>query len=610
MHLGPPSLPQPVDDSAASAAPLDLSPLNQILKSRLASRFPMASTIQDLPRSVHGLFASVFCRVAEQALAEAPGAFEALLLLPQLLFPSSVRGKHTAHLIALRVSLFNAQRWPSLLEEPREHPHTPGFAFDKRKRATTLAKAGDFSAAMRALKPGALVAPDQALASLQALHPKADPPRTFPQPPNAQPFDPAVIPPIVRGLKRKKAADLFGWRAEHVRALPPEAISTLANLLLKVTTSPEIPLQEFRPFFFGARLVPISKKNGGIRPIAVGSLFRRLIATAIVRTHATEFKEFFQPLQHGIASPGGAENVVHIARALHSAHAPTQNVVSIDLTNAFNSVSRNAFLRKTDSLFPALNAWAAACYGAHSSLLLADGTIVESQCGVQQGDPLGPFFFCLAIHESLQKAAKAAEGASILAYMDDIYVLGLPAQTQTVVSSLSADLSEVGLRINLQKCWTLHRLQGELEGIPQTDPECVSILGAALSDNSPAPLLKESIGVVSKELPLLEDAQCAILMLRYIHNCSATFHLRTHAPLRSKRLVEELTTNTLSVLSKILDQDLSSESNKHARQRVFLPLGPGLGFTPLELAAPCAYKASLASALIRARRWGFFHRLA
>ncbi len=30
-----------------------------------------------------------------------------------------------------------------------------------------------------------------------------------------------------------------------------------------------------RPYFFGARLIAINKKNGGVRPIAIGNILRR-----------------------------------------------------------------------------------------------------------------------------------------------------------------------------------------------------------------------------------------------------------------------------------------------------------------------------------------------
>ena len=41
-----------------------------------------------------------------------------------------------------------------------------------------------------------------------------------------------------------------------------------------------------------------------------------------------------------------------------------------------------------------LLAWVNYCYGKHS-LLFLEGLPLSSEMGVQQGDPLGPLFFCM-----------------------------------------------------------------------------------------------------------------------------------------------------------------------------------------------------------------------
>ena len=35
---------------------------------------------------------------------------------------------------------------------------------------------------------------------------------------------------------------------------------------------------QVRPFFFGASVIALNKKDGGVRPIAVGCTLRRLVA--------------------------------------------------------------------------------------------------------------------------------------------------------------------------------------------------------------------------------------------------------------------------------------------------------------------------------------------
>mgnify|MGYP004630052379 CR=1 FL=1 len=40
--------------------------------------------------------------------------------------------------------------------------------------------------------------------------------------------------------------------------------------------------EHLRPYFFGARLILIAKKDGSIRPIAIGTIFHKLINSVIM----------------------------------------------------------------------------------------------------------------------------------------------------------------------------------------------------------------------------------------------------------------------------------------------------------------------------------------
>ena len=62
---------------------------------------------------------------------------------------------------------------------------------------------------------------------------------------------------------------------------------------------------------------------------------------------------FFGPCQCGVGMPGGAENVVHGVRMLLE-DDPGNVVVSLDLSNAFNTVSRAAFVGLIEEHFPEL----------------------------------------------------------------------------------------------------------------------------------------------------------------------------------------------------------------------------------------------------------------
>ena len=70
-----------------------------------------------------------------------------------------------------------------------------------------------------------------------------------------------------------------------------------------------------RPLFFGASLVALSKKSGGVRPIAVGCTLRRLVAKVACNLVAADMANLLAPRQLGYGVCGGSEAAVHAAVA-------------------------------------------------------------------------------------------------------------------------------------------------------------------------------------------------------------------------------------------------------------------------------------------------------
>ena len=101
-----------------------------------------------------------------------PGAFQVLLLLPQLITPHSAKKKWAARCIMTNIHLFREGRWETLLEKPPGLK--PLMSFNKYKRALSQVKAGDFSAAARTLTSLGTVATETCLEELKRLHPDAD----------------------------------------------------------------------------------------------------------------------------------------------------------------------------------------------------------------------------------------------------------------------------------------------------------------------------------------------------------------------------------------------------------------------------------------------------
>ena len=154
------------------------------------------------------------------------------------------------------------------------------------------------------------------------------------------------------------------------------------------------------PWLAGAFLFPIRKKDGGVRPIAVGEVLRRLVSKVCCHALKEQTDIFFSGIgQVGVGIKGGAEAAVQAVRlSLGDLHLNQKMALKVDISNAFNEVSRQAILAELQEHFPMLEQWFRLCY-AQPAVLSCNGTILSfrSELGVQQGDPLAPLFFALAL---------------------------------------------------------------------------------------------------------------------------------------------------------------------------------------------------------------------
>ena len=122
------------------------------------------------------------------------------------------------------------------------------------------------------------------------------------------------------------------------------ALTDFCNLMLRGDTP-----EEKRPSFFGASLVALRKKSGGVRPIAVGCTLRRLVTKAACKQVVDEMAELLAPHQLGYGVRGGSEAVVHAARRFLRNMDMCQAMVKLGFENAFNSIRRDRMLAAVQS---------------------------------------------------------------------------------------------------------------------------------------------------------------------------------------------------------------------------------------------------------------------
>jgi len=100
------------------------------------------------------------------------------------------------------------------------------------------------------------------------------------------------------GLRPHGLKDLItGIICEHQLLL---AITDLLNIILEGKTPISV-----RRVLFGAKLLALTKKNGGVRPIAVGYLWRRLAAKVACRYVNEAMASLLASRQVGFGIPGG-----------------------------------------------------------------------------------------------------------------------------------------------------------------------------------------------------------------------------------------------------------------------------------------------------------------
>ena len=126
-------------------------------------------------------------------------------------------------------------------------------------------------------------------------------------------------------------------------------ICHLSNLLL----SGGLP-GEVAPYFCGARLHGAQKKDGGVRPIAVREILRRLTLKCAVAAVADKAAGLLSPLQLDVGVRNGCEALVHTVRRLLDQEPEDLYLLQVDFVNAFNLADRSAAYEEAKNMLPEL----------------------------------------------------------------------------------------------------------------------------------------------------------------------------------------------------------------------------------------------------------------
>ena len=114
-----------------------------------------------------------------------------------------------------------------------------------------------------------------------------------------------------------------------------------------------------QPYLAGAILSAFAKKVGGIRPMAIDEILRRLVSKTTCIISRVNAKDYFSPEQFGLSITEGTGRVVHRSRTLHTKHKDTDDFVllKVNLKNAFNNASQAHVIAYLKHTFQLLIRW-------------------------------------------------------------------------------------------------------------------------------------------------------------------------------------------------------------------------------------------------------------
>ena len=303
---------------------------------------------------------------------------------------------------------------------------------------------------------------------------------------------------------------------------------------------------------------------------------------------------------YGVGCPGGVEVVSHSLRDVLKRHAGSDlALLKIDFQNAFNQVDRNAFVKSTCSTLPGLSNWTEWCYSRPSVLLYAHEHILWSSAGVQQGDPLGPLYFCFGL-APLVSVIQSLGPVYNKWYMDDGGIVASVETLKRAWAILESEGPPLGLVLSKKKCeWSwLDPKRTEACPIPgvslvPTDEICmlgVPLGSAAKSAEFVQKKLFSRLSTAVERLQEFEDSQSAFFLLRVSFSIVRAVHFMRTTPLvHWSEQAEQFD----SLIRRATEQILGFTLDEAAYvQACLTPSLGGLGLRRTTVHADAAFQAS------------------
>ena len=242
----------------------------------------------------------------------------------------------------------------------------------------------------------------------------------------------------IRTMPPGAAPGVTGWTKELLRPAQDreDIASALGTLLASLDGSINVALPNL--------VIPLKKPDDGIRPVCLVDVIFKIVGKCAVLRCRERLTKLCEGIQFGLL---GAERPITIIR---TAIENGSSAVLVDCINAFNSILQECIdtaISSDEQLGPLH--YAAEIELGRPSKLFCFGEDLRHNLsrGIRQGSAASPAMFCMATLALLRKVQEKHQDVKVVAYLDDIVLLGSDASLLAATRTLIDELRLVGLEV-------------------------------------------------------------------------------------------------------------------------------------------------------------------